>query len=183
LSASEIDSAGLPFVRHKVGRAEIFQMDARHIPFREQFDVIGAFDVIEHIEEDEEVLNQIYNACKPGGGVIITVPQHPFLWSAVDVYSCHKRRYTKNELIAKIERAGFEIVDTTSFVSFLFPLMLLSRLKTKSKKENFDPIREWSLPGFLGRILEGVMDVERISIRAGLRFPAGGSLLCVGKKK
>ena len=183
LSASEIDSAGLPFVRQKVERAEIFQMDARHIPFRDQFDVIGVFDVIEHIKEDEEVLNQIYNACKPGGGVIITVPQHPFLWSEVDVYSCHKRRYTKNELIAKIQRAGFEIVDTISFVSLLLPLMFLSRLMTKSKKEDFDPMRELSLPRFLSRILEGVMDFERILIRAGLRFPAGGSLLCVGKKK
>ena len=182
LSASEIDSAGLPFVRQKVERAEIFQMDARHIPFRDQFDVIGAFDVIEHIKEDEEVLNQIYNACKPGGGVIITVPQHPFLWSEVDVYSCHKRRYTKNELIAKIQRAGFEIVDTISFVSLLLPLMFLSRLMTKSKKEDFDPMRELSLPRFLSRILEGIMDFERILIRAGLRFPAGGSLLCVGKK-
>jgi len=183
LSASEIDSAGLPFVRQKVERAEIFQMDARHIPFRDQFDVIGAFDVIEHIKEDEEVLNQIYSACKPGGGVIITVPQHPFLWSEVDVFSRHKRRYTKNELVGKIQRAGFEIVDTTSFVSFLLPLMFMSRLKPQSKKEDFDPMRELSLPRFLNRMFCWIMDFERILIRAGLRFPAGGSLLCVGKKK
>ncbi len=182
LSASEIDPAGLPFVRQKVESADIFQMDARRIPFREEFDVIGAFDVIEHIEEDEEVLSQIYNACKPGGGVIITVPQHPSLWSEVDVFTCHKRRYTKNELVGKIQRAGFEVIETTSFVSLLLPLMLLSRLKIKSKKEDFDPMREWSLPGFLNRILEWVMGFERILIKAGLRFPAGGSLLCVGKK-
>jgi SAM-dependent methyltransferase len=183
LSASEIDPAGLPFVRQKVESANIFQMDARRIPFREEFDVIGAFDVIEHIEEDEEVLSQIYNACKPGGGVIITVPQHPSLWSEVDVFTCHKRRYTKNELVDKIQRAGFEVIETTSFVSLLLPLMLLSRLKIKSKKEDFDPMKEWSLPGFLNRILEWVMSFERILIKAGLRFPAGGSLLCVGKKK
>lgn len=183
LSASEIDSAGLPYIRQKVEAANVFQMDARHIPFREEFDVIGAFDVIEHIDEDEEVLSQIYNACKPGGGVIITVPQHPSLWSEVDVFSCHKRRYTKNELIGKIQKAGFEIVDTTSFVTLLLPLMLLSRLKIKSKKKDFDPMKEWSIPGFLNRILEGIMSFERILIKAGLRFPAGGSLLCVGKKK
>jgi len=182
LSASEIDSAGLPFVRQKVESADIFQMDARRIPFREEFDVIGAFDVIEHIEEDEEVLSQIYNACKPGGGVIITVPQHPFLWSEVDVFSSHKRRYTKNELVGKIQKAGFEIVETTSFVSLLLPLMLLSRLKTKSKKEDFDPMRELSLPSFLNRMFCWIMDFERVLIKAGLRFPVGGSLLCVGKK-
>lgn len=182
LSASEIDFAGLPFVRQKVESADIFQMDARRIPFREEFDVIGAFDVIEHIEEDEEVLNQIYNACKPGGGVIITVPQHPSLWSEVDVFSRHQRRYTKSELVGKIRRAGFEIVDTTSFVSLLLPLMFMSRLKPQSKKEDFDPIRELSLPRFLNRMFCWIMDFERILIRAGLRFPAGGSLLCVGKK-
>ena len=183
LSASEIDLAGLPFVRQKVESADIFQMDARRIPFREEFDVIGAFDVIEHIEEDEEVLGQIYNACKPGGGVVITVPQHPSLWSEVDEFSCHKRRYTKNELVGKIQKAGFEVIETTSFVSLLLPLMLLSRLKPKPKKKDFDPMREVSLPRFVNWMLEKIIDFERILIKAGLRFPVGGSLLCVGKKR
>jgi len=183
LSASEIDSAGLPFVRQKVESADIFQMDARRIPFREEFDVIGAFDVIEHIEEDEEVLAQIYNACKPCGGVIITVPQHPWLWSEVDAFSCHKRRYTRKELVGKIKAAGFEIVETLSFVSLLLPLMLLSRLKTHSKSGDFNSMREVSMPRFVNWTLEKIMDVERILIKAGLRFPVGGSLLCVGKKR
>ena len=182
LSASEIDSAGLPFVRQKAQNADMFQMDARHIPFREEFDLIGAFDVIEHIEEDEKVLSQIYNACKPGGGVIITVPQHPSLWSEVDVFSHHKRRYAKNELICKIQKAGFEIVEIISFVSLLLPILLMSRLKKESKKD-FDPMREFAIPGFLNQVLETVMDFERVLIKMGLRFPAGGSLLCIGKKQ
>ncbi len=182
LSASEIDSAGLPFVRQKAPGADIFQMDARQIPFKEEFDVIGAFDVIEHIEEDEKVLAQIYEACKPGGGVVITVPQHPWLWSEVDAFSCHKRRYTRKELVAKMKKAGFEIVETVSFVSFLLPMMLLSRLK-KVSRQDFDPMREWSLPKFVNRALEKIMDMERIFIQAGLGFPGGGSLLCVGKKR
>ena len=156
-------------------------MDARSIPFREEFDLIGAFDVIEHIEEDEAVLSQIHHACKPGGGIIITVPQHPGLWSEVDVFSHHKRRYTKNELVGKVQKAGFEIVEIISFVSLLLPILLLSRLKNESKKE-FDSMREFSIPRLLNGILESVMDLERILIRMGIRFPAGGSLLCVGKK-
>jgi len=181
LSASEIDSAGLQFVRQKVQNADIFQMDARHIPFREEFDLIRAFDVIEHIEEDQEVLNQIYNACKPGGGVIVTVPQHPSLWSEVDTFSHHKRRYTKNELVDKIQKTGFEMVEMISFVSLLLPAMLLSRLKNESKKE-FDPMREFEMPHILNWVLEKIMTIERVLIKVGLRFPAGGSLLCVGKK-
>ncbi|MEE8206562.1 MAG: class I SAM-dependent methyltransferase [Nitrospinaceae bacterium] len=181
MSASEIDLAGLPFVRQRVARAEIFQVDARQIPYQQEFDVIGAFDVIEHIEEDEKVLNQIYNACKPGGGVVITVPQHPWLWSPIDTLSCHKRRYTKKELVRKIKRAGFEIVETISFVSLLLPLMLVSRLRTVSEKD-LDPMRELSLPKFLNRMFCWIMDLERVLIQAGLRLPVGGSLLCVGKK-
>ena len=182
LSASEIDSAGLPFVRQKEPSADIFQMDARQIPFQEEFDLIGAFDVIEHIEEDEEVLAQIYNACRPGGGVIITVPQHPSLWSEVDTFSHHKRRYTKNELTRKIQKAGFQVVEIISFVSLLLPIMLMSRLNNKSKKE-FDSMREFSIPRFLNLIFEKIMDFERLLIKMGLKFPAGGSLLCVGKKQ
>ena len=181
LCASEIKTEGLPFVRHRVGRALIFQMDARCIPFRDEFDVIGAFDVIEHITEDEAVLDQIYNACKPGGGVIITVPQHPWLWSPIDTLSHHKRRYTKKELVRKIKNAGFEIVETVSFVSLLLPLMLLSRLKMVSEKE-LDPMRELSLPKYLNRMFCWIMGFERVLIKVGLGFPAGGSLLCVGKK-
>jgi len=181
LSASEIDSAGLPFVRQKAPSADIFQMDARQIPFKKEFDVIGVFDVIEHIEEDEKVLDQLYNACKPGGGVIITVPQHPWLWSKIDDFSHHKRRYTRKELVDKIKGAGFEIVETFSFVSLLLPVMLLSRLKNVSKKD-FDPIRELTLPKFINRALERIMDIERTLIQAGLGFPGGGSLLCVGIK-
>lgn len=182
LSASEIDSAGLPFVRDRVENANVFQMDARRIPYREEFDVIGAFDVIEHIEEDEEVLSQIFTACKPGGGVIITVPQHPSLWSEADVFACHKRRYTKNELVGKIQKAGFEIVDSISFVSLLVPLMLLSRLRLKSKDEDYDPMREYLMPRFFNWMLEQIMNFERFLIQIGLRFPVGGSLLCVGRK-
>ncbi len=77
----------------------MLQFDACAIPYKAEFDVIGAFDVIEHIEEDTAALTQMYQALKPGGGLLITVPQHRFLWSAVDEMSYHKRRYHRNELI------------------------------------------------------------------------------------
>ena len=48
--------------------ARFFQMDARNIPFENEFDVIGVFDVLEHIEEDEIVFSQIFRAVKSGGG-------------------------------------------------------------------------------------------------------------------
>lgn len=181
ISASEIDPAGLPFVAQQTKTAHLFQMDARQIPFKDEFDIVGAFDVIEHVEEDETVLKQMFKACKPGGGLIVTVPQHPWLWSPLDTWSHHKRRYTRNELTGKIRKAGFHIVKSVSFVSLLLPLMMLSRLKNKSA-DKIDPMKEFSMPVFVNRLLEGVMDIERAMIKIGCGLPAGGSLLCVGKK-
>jgi SAM-dependent methyltransferase len=101
-SGSELHAAGLEFAKSRVGSAPLFQMDARNIPFRSEFGLIGAFDVLEHIKEDEEVLAQMYKAVRPGGGIILTVPQHPFLWSSADELACHERRYTAKELKIKV---------------------------------------------------------------------------------
>jgi len=138
--------------------------------------------VIEHIEEDEQVLSQIYNACRPGGGVVITVPQHPWLWSPLDDFGKHKRRYSNKELVGKMEGAGFDVVESASFMSLLLPFVLLSRLRYKMGSD-VDPARELSLSGWVNRIFEGIMTFERMLFKKDLRFPAGSSLLCVGKKK
>jgi SAM-dependent methyltransferase len=69
LYGSEIFIQGLHFARQRLkDKADLFQMDARNIPYYQEFDVIGAFDVLEHIKEDEKVLNQMHHALVPGGG-------------------------------------------------------------------------------------------------------------------
>ncbi|HEY6044608.1 MAG TPA: methyltransferase domain-containing protein, partial [Nitrosospira sp.] len=156
--------------------------DARKIPFESEFDVIGAFDVLEHIEEDEKVLAQIFHAVLPGGGIILTVPQHRFLWSQQDEYACHVRRYEAEELSNKVEQAGFQVERATSFVSLLLPLMFLSRLSKRKPVENYDPTQEFQISGLLNGILETVLDLERMIIRAGFSFPAGGSRLLIARK-
>ena len=75
--------------------------------------------------EDETVLRQVAKALRPGGRLLITVPQHQFLWSATDETAHHVRRYScQSDLRAKTERAGFHVLRVSSFVSFLLPLML-----------------------------------------------------------
>ena len=106
-------------------------MDARRIPFECEFDVVGAFDVLEHLVEDESALAQMFNAARPGGGLLVTVPQQRYLWSASDEYAMHQRRYSRAELRAKVESAGFQIERITSFNSLLLPLMILSRMQQK----------------------------------------------------
>lgn len=180
LVGSELFPAGLQFAKKRLGnRAQMIQMDAQKIPFDAEFDVIGAFDVLEHIEKDEDVLIQIRNAVKPGGGVIITVPQHAWLWTDLDKFAKHERRYSKVEVVEKMKKAGFECIYATSFVSLLVPLMLVSRMR---KMDLNKAQGELSLPTFVDRIMSGVMLIERICIRCGLRFPVGGSLLVIGKR-
>ncbi len=181
LCGSEIFSTGLTYAAKRLKKAKLFQMDACQIPFENEFDVIGAFDVLEHIKDDEAVLKQMHQACKHKGGIILTVPQHAFLWSYMDEYSCHVRRYCARELKMKVERAGFKVLRMTSFVSILLPLMIISRLKNK-QSDQFDPTSELRISGLLNYILERVLDLERSMIRLGLSFPAGGSLLLIARK-
>ena len=182
LFGSEIYTAGLGFSSARAPKATLFQMDACEIPFKDEFDVIGTFDVLEHIEEDECVLQQLYRAVRPGGGIILTVPQHSFLWSQQDEAACHARRYSKHELKKKVEAAGFEVKMTTSFVSLLLPLMLLSRLRKRVPEEHYDPMAELRLGSMVNSILEGIMNIERVLTQCGVRFPLGGSLLLVAGK-
>jgi len=184
VTGTELLSAGLPYAASRVPTAELLQLDARDIPYRSHFDIVGAFDVLEHIEEDDTVLRAVYRALRPGGRLIVTVPQHPWLWSRQDDYACHVRRYTAMELGEKLVGAGFGIVLRTSFVSLLLPLFWLSRrlLRCESGKE-VDARRELRIGDFANGILGTVMRLERSAIVSGVRFPFGGSLLVVAQRK
>ena len=181
LAGSEIFADGLAIAKARVANAELYQMDARRISFEREFDAVGAFDVLEHIIEDENVLVQMFDAVRSGGGLLLTVPQHAFLWSASDQHAMHQRRYNRAELRTKVESAGFRIERITSFNSLLLPLMIWSRLRRKRNHE-FQPWREFELGHALNKALESILKIERMIIRTGASFPAGGSLLLVGRK-
>jgi SAM-dependent methyltransferase len=180
LAGAELFTEALTFARMRVPDVELYQLDARRLPFAEEWDVIGVFDVLEHIDDDEAVLASIHAALRPGGGVVATVPQHPRLWSAADAYAHHVRRYTRQELCGKLERAGFEIVRTTSFVTVLLPAMAAARRVDRNASAGvYDPVREHRI-GRLNPLLEATLDLELALIRRGWSLPAGGSLLAVG---
>ena len=183
LVGSEVFNVGLSIAATRAENAEFIQMDARHIPYADEFDVIGAFDVLEHISEDDDVLNEMSKALRPGGGILVTVPQHPWLWSARDEYARHVRRYRRNELREKMRCADLEVVFDTSFVSLLLPGMAASRLSRRRALGEVNVLAELQIPTLLNRALGACMDLERLLIRAGVRFPFGGSLLLVARKR
>lgn len=183
LSGSELFLEGLSFAASRLPSVDLMQMDARRIPFTVEFDVIGAFDVLEHIEEDTNVLSQIHTALKPGGHLIVTVPQHPRLWSSVDEYSHHVRRYTAHELNNKVRAAGFKIIRSTSFVTVLLPLLLASRaLKRGIPADMVDPLAEYRIPRFMNLVLLNLLRMERALLKLGVTIPVGGSRLVVAQK-
>ena len=183
LHGSEIFTAGLGFAASRLPAVNLMQMDARNIPFAEEFDVIGAFDVLEHIEEDERVLGQIHAALMPHGFMLLTVPQHTWLWSSLDEYACHIRRYAASGLHKKIEAAGFQIVRTTSFVTALLPAMVLSRFfRRKRTADRFDATAELKISPWLNSIFGKILDAELACIKKGINLPVGGSRLVVARK-
>jgi SAM-dependent methyltransferase len=179
---AEAQVAGLERAAQRVRRAGLVQMDAGRIPFRDEFDVIGCFDVLEHVADDEGVLGQCFLALRAGGGMILTVPQHPFLWSAADEYAGHQRRYRRHEFLGKLAAAGFRPLLVTSFVSLLLPVLWAARRRRRRLDADYDPDAELAVGRVTNALLEGALDFERALIRLGLRLPFGGSLLVVAQK-
>ena len=181
---SELQPTGLAYSRKRLPEPiELVQMDARNIPAVGAFDLVGAFDVIEHIEEDATVLAAMRQATRTGGGAIITVPQHPWLWSTADDLAYHQRRYRRGELEAKLIAAGYEIVFSSSYTALLLPLMAASRLKARlmpSAGEQ-DVNREFEVSPLVNRVLKALLRAEVRLTLSGVRWPAGGSRVVVAR--
>lgn len=181
LVGSELHPSGLAFARERLPKVEFVQMDARHIPASGAFDLVGAFDVIEHIADDEGVLAQIRGALVTGGGVVIAVPQHPWLWSRADEIAYHERRYRRGELERKLEQSGFEVLFSTSYTSLLLPMMVASRLRARGVDRNEQVEQEFALDPRINRLFTAILRAEVRLTLAGLRWPAGGSRVVVGR--
>lgn len=181
LHGSEIYAEGLRYAADRLKNVTLFQADARALPYASEFDAVVALDIIEHIQEDREVLGQIFQTLKPNGIALITVPQHEFLWSLNDEHACHVRRYEAPDLREKLSSAGFRILRMTSFVSLLLPLALASRLRRRNAK-TFNPMSEYNIPRWLNGALYAVSTVERAALNAGVNFPMGSSLLAICAK-
>ena len=99
VTGADIFTKGLIFAEERLqGRVHFLQTNTLDLPFLKKFDVIGAFDVIEHIDDDVAALKEIHKALKPDGGILMMVPRHMFLWSALDTTAHHKHRYSGVEL-------------------------------------------------------------------------------------
>jgi len=143
---------------------------------------ITMLDVVEHIANDREVLRQAFEALQNNGYLIATVPAYNWLWSRHDEIHMHQRRYNKKQFVELITTSGFEIVFSSYFNSFLFPLVAIKRLIErflKNKKDSSSPVEKVS--PLSNKILEKIFAFERIILKF-IKFPFGLSIIVIAKK-
>lgn len=139
-------------------------------------------DVIEHIPDDKEVVSQVYDMLPEDGYFIATVPAYQWLWSHHDVVHMHYRRYNMGNFSDLIQNAGFKIMYSSYFNTFLFPPALLKRTMDRisgKKAEGADPVDKVS--PFLNTLFLKIFSAESAFIPS-MSFPFGLSILVVAKK-
>lgn len=187
ITGSEIYLRGILYAKKKMPSVEFVQYDARQGIIPKKYDIIGSFDVLEHIDDDTRAMSNIYNMLTNGGYFVLTVPQYMFMWSKVDDIVKHKRRYSRKELIQKLEKQGFEIEYCTSFLFVLFPAMMLSRFLDKGTPDP-DSIQDndfesrVSIPVWLNWIFNHIMKIDEFLIARRISLPFGGTLLAIAKR-
>ena len=150
------------------------------IPYDDKrFDLIAAFDVIEHVEHDIESLGALRQRLKPGGRLIMTVPALPWLWSAHDEHHHHFRRYTRDGLQDALQQAGFRSVELTYYNTLLFPLV--AGVRAIKKLFNLAETSDDHLPPApVNAILRMIFASERFLV-GRVPLPIGVSLLAVAE--
>lgn len=97
--------------------------DSQELPFRSDwFDVVTAFDLIEHVDRDQDLVNEVHRILRPGGIFLATVPAHPMLWSGHDVALHHKRRYIWKQFDALFDIAKWNTLRMSYCFASIYPI-------------------------------------------------------------
>ncbi|RJR26594.1 class I SAM-dependent methyltransferase [candidate division WWE3 bacterium] len=153
-----------------------------HTPYSNQFDLILALDVLEHIQDDLNVMQKVREMLNPDGLFFINVPAHKFLWSEHDEALEHKRRYHSVELKKKLIDSGFEIVSKSYFVSITSPGIILYRFWNNIFGRSAYPKTSYViLPDYMNDLMVKTLILEtKILLKTGLPF--GVTLNIIAKK-
>jgi SAM-dependent methyltransferase len=178
---------GLRLARTRVS-CPLVQADLAFPPFSKPFDLVGLFDVLEHITEDRSVLDQLYRVVKPGGWLLITVPANPNLWSYFDIASHHVRRYALEELNSKVSLAGFELEFTSPYIAATYPIVWLNR-RTKGDAGSVEDASvhrqaedELKIIPVVNDIFRGILGMEANWLSQGNHLPFGSSLVLLARR-
>ena len=178
VTSVEYDEECCDFVRNKLHQ-EVLNNSATDLPFEDDtFDMVCAFDVIEHIEDDKLAVKEMERVCKNKTGILFfTVPTYQSLWSVHDEINHHFRRYKMKELV-KLANSEDDFIVRTYFNFLLFPLIYLfrqfSKIRVKSyEKSDFENLNPKSV---LNRVFAIVFNIESRIINY-VNFPFGVSAM------
>ena len=175
----DVSDDALEFCRRK--GLQVQKGLAESLPYEDQsFDLTTALDVVEHLDDDLAGLKEMYRVTKAGGYSLIFVPAFMWLWGVQDDISHHRIRYTKKQIVDRLERAGYTVERATyANWTFFTPILAgrtLMRL-TGLKPESENNITISGLNGVLGKLF----GAERFWLKH-LNFPLGVSIVVVAKK-
>jgi len=181
----EFDEDCCAFVKQKLGK-EMIQASATALPFADNsFDLICAFDVIEHIENDALAIQEIKRVTKENGFVFLSVPAYQFLWSYHDVVNHHFRRYTLKNLLSLVAPPKNKIIKKTYFNSILFAPILILRLLSKFKSNKVEAeksnLEVFDNNKLINRIFYKLFSIE-VSLLNKMNFPFGVSIMLLYRK-
>ena len=177
VDAIEIDDHSRAIAAQRLGR----DVGATPLPelsgvADQSYDMVAILDVLEHVEDDRAALKAIAQRLHPGGTILITVPQYPWMWSGHDVANHHFRRYTKATLRAVIADAGLRLTMLQSFNSLLFPLAAADRIvaRVTGRTGSDDALP----PAPVNALFEKIFGLERYLV-GRVPMPPGVSLVAV----
>jgi len=141
--------------------------------------VVSLFDVLEHVQERQHILNELHRVLEPDGFVILTVPALPLLWSQYDCDESHLLRFTKSALEIELKNAGFRVKQMGYFfVLTVIPLLLLRALPYRLGFNKF--LSDSAGVSAQGGLLSGL--AASLETALATRVPIGSSLLAVAQK-
>jgi SAM-dependent methyltransferase len=179
VDALELDEEARAVAEHRLGRAVMSAQlpELAGVPMH-HYDLAGAFDVIEHIDDDRAAIAAIAGTLKAGGRFVMTVPAHQWMWSAHDRVNHHKRRYSRRSLRELVESSPLKLEKLGYFNSLLFPIALAERMVSKGRGKEDGDLKLPPAP--LNAALERVFAAERHLV-GRLPLPPGLSLFAVAR--
>ena len=178
VDALEVDAGARAIAEKRLGRPVMSAPlpELKGVP-NAHYDMIGAFDVIEHIADDAAAIASIARRLKPGGKLVVAVPAHQWMWSAHDRVNHHQRRYSKRALKRLIEASPLKLEAIGYFNSLLFPLAVAQRLGSRIAGEDSGDLTLPPRP--VNYALERGFAAERLLI-GRVPLPPGLSLFAIG---
>ncbi len=155
---------------------------ATALPFADgSFDVVSAFDVVEHCEDESLAIAELTRVLEPGGRLLLSVPAYQWAWSDHDVRAGHHRRYTRPRLVRLVESAGLRVDRSTYAFCAVFPFFAAERLVRRLRRSGREPQGLPEVSGVLDRVLMRLCEAEtRVLGRRDL--PVGSSVFLAATK-